>query len=78
MESVEKCERSVCKKAGTSGGKYHPGVMCDNRVSARMKGKEFKTMVKPAMLYGLENVAMRKRREAELDVATVKILRISL
>ena len=33
-----------------------------------MKGKVYKTLVRPAMLYSLETVALRKRHEAELDV----------
>ena len=35
-------------------------------------------MVKPAMLCGLETVALRNRQEAELEVAEVKMLRLSL
>ena len=41
------------------------GVMCDKRVKARMKGKVYKTVVRPVMFYGLETVALRKRQEAE-------------
>ncbi|KAF7651992.1 hypothetical protein LDENG_00102870 [Lucifuga dentata] len=52
--------------------------MCDKRVSARIKGKVYKTVVRPAMLYGLETVALRKRQEAELEVAETKMLRFSL
>ena len=44
------------------------GVMCDRKVSARMKGKVYKTVVRQDMLYGLETVALRKRQEAELIV----------
>ena len=43
-----------------------------------MKGKVFKTVVKPAMLFGLETVALKKRQEAELEVAELKMLRFSL
>ncbi|KAF7660222.1 hypothetical protein LDENG_00286240, partial [Lucifuga dentata] len=43
-----------------------------------MKGKVYKTVVRPAMLYGLETVALRKRQEAELEVAETKMLRFSL
>lgn len=35
-------------------------------------------MVRPAMLFGLETVAMMKRQEAELEVAYMKMLRFSL
>ena len=32
-----------------------------------MKGKVYKVAVKPAMLHGLETVALTKRQEAEID-----------
>ena len=35
-------------------------LMCDERVSARMKGKVSKMVVRPVVLYGLETVALRK------------------
>ena len=34
--------------------------------------------VRPAMMYGLEAVALTKRQEAEMEVAELKILRFSL
>ena len=51
--------------------------MCDKSVSAQLKGKVYK-MVKPAVLSGLETVVLRKRQEAELEVAEIKMLRFSL
>ena len=54
------------------------GVMCDKRVSARMKGKLYKTVVKPAVLYGSETVALKKRHEAEVAEAEVKMFSFSL
>ena len=49
-------------------------VRCDKRVSAPIKGKEYKMVVRPGLLYGLETVALRKRQEAEMEVAEVKML----
>ena len=43
-----------------------------------MKGKVYKAVVRPTMLYGLETVALRKRQEAELEVPDVKMLRFFL
>ena len=43
-----------------------------------MKGKVYKTVVRPALLYGLGKVELSKRQEAELEVAEVKIPRFSL
>ena len=54
------------------------GVMCDERVSAQIKGKVHKTVMRPAMLYDLKTVTLRKRQEAELEVAEMKMLRFSL
>ncbi|KAK3555065.1 hypothetical protein QTP86_007988 [Hemibagrus guttatus] len=46
------------------------------------KVQEFKylgsTVVRAAMLYGLETVSLRKRQESELEVAELKMLRFSL
>ncbi|KAK3534599.1 hypothetical protein QTP86_016751 [Hemibagrus guttatus] len=44
----------------------------------RESGKVYKTVVRPAMLYGLETVSLRKRQEADLEVAELKMLRFSL
>ena len=54
------------------------GVICDRRVPAREKAKVYKVAVRPTMLYGLETVALTKRQEAEMEVAEVKMLRLSL
>ena len=34
----------------------------------------YKVAVRPAMLYGLETVALTKRQEAEMEVAELKML----
>ncbi|KAK3557964.1 hypothetical protein QTP86_005212 [Hemibagrus guttatus] len=57
------------------GMKVHTGVLCDQKISARIKGKVYRTVVRPAMLYGLETVSLRKRQESELGVAELKMLR---
>ena len=65
-------------QAGWNGWRRTPGVVCDRRVPARVKAKVYKVAVRPAMLYGLETVALTKRPEAEMDVAVLKMLRFSL
>ena len=54
------------------------GVICDRRLSTCAKGKVYKTVVRPAMLYSLETVTLTKKQEAELAVAELKMLRFSL
>ncbi|MCI4393356.1 hypothetical protein PGIGA_G00156440 [Pangasianodon gigas] len=63
---------------GWNGWRKVSGVLCDRKISARIKGKVYTTVVRPAMLYVLETVALRKRQESELEVAELKMLRFSL
>ncbi|KAI5615084.1 hypothetical protein C0J50_3309, partial [Silurus asotus] len=65
-------------QAGWSGWRRVIGVICDRRVSVRVKGKVYRTVVRPEMLYGLETVVLSKRQEVELEVAELEILRFSL
>ena len=51
------------------------GVICDRRVPVKVKGKVQKTMVRPAMMYGLEAVPLKKSEEKKMDVAEMKMLR---
>ena len=53
-------------------------MICDRRLSACTKGKVYKTVVRPTMLYGSETVPLTKKQEAELAVAKLKMLRFSL
>ncbi|KAF7702399.1 hypothetical protein HF521_001682 [Silurus meridionalis] len=81
VQSNRECVREVKKRvqAGWSGWRrLKTGVICDRRVSVRVKGKVYRTVVRPVMLYGLETVALSKRQEVELEVAELKMLRFSL
>ncbi|KAI5090197.1 hypothetical protein C0J45_20332, partial [Silurus meridionalis] len=88
VQSNGECVREVKKRvqAGWSGWRrVIAGEICDRRVSARGKGKFYRTVVRPAMLYGLclccmvvWTVALSKRQEVELEVAELKMLRFSL
>ena len=80
VQSNGECGREVKKRvqAGWNGWRRMSGVICDRRVPARVKGKVYRVAVRPAMLYGLETVALTKRQEAEMEVAELKMLRFSL
>ena len=43
-----------------------------------MKGRLYKTMVRPAMLYGMEAVSVTKRQERQMELAEMKMLNFSL
>ena len=51
------------------------GILCDRRISLRVKGKVYKTVVRPAMMYGAETWAVKKAQERKLDVAEMRMLR---
>ncbi|KAK3539374.1 hypothetical protein QTP70_003859 [Hemibagrus guttatus] len=80
VQSNGECGKEVKKRvqAGWNGWRKVSGVLCDKKISARIKGKVYRTVVRPAMLYGLETVSLRKRQESELEVAELKMLRFSL
>ncbi len=62
MEWLEKNVRSDMRQTSTS----------------QSERELYKVAVRPAMLYGLETVALTKRQEAEMEVAELKMLRFSL
>ncbi|KAK3548575.1 hypothetical protein QTP70_014501, partial [Hemibagrus guttatus] len=80
VQSNGECGKEVKKRvqAGWNGWRKVSGVLCDRKISARIKGKVYRTVVRPAMQYGLETVSLRKRQESELEVAELKMLRFSL
>ncbi|XP_047480633.1 uncharacterized protein LOC125033295 [Penaeus chinensis] len=47
-------------QSGWNNWKKMAGVMCDKRVPAKVKGKIHRTVIQPAMLYGLETVPQTK------------------
>ncbi|KAK3567625.1 hypothetical protein QTP86_020275 [Hemibagrus guttatus] len=75
-ESGKEVKKRV--QAGWNGWRKVSGVLCDRKISARIKGKVYRTVVRAAMLYGLETESLRKRQESELEVAELKMLRFSL
>ncbi|KAK3551024.1 hypothetical protein QTP70_011428 [Hemibagrus guttatus] len=72
VQSNGECGKEVKKRvqAGWNGWRKVSGVLCDQKISARIKGKVYRTVVRPAMLYGLETVSLRKRQESELESIT--------
>jgi hypothetical protein len=73
-------EKEVSKKiqAGWGAWKRITGVMCDTKVPIKLKGKMYKTMVRPAIMYGMETVAVTKVQEEKMNVTEMKMLRWSI
>ena len=74
------CEREVRKRvqAGWNVWRRVSGVICDKRLRARVKGKVYSSMVRPAMVYGLETVAVTKKQIEEMEVAEMKMQRFTI
>jgi hypothetical protein len=50
-------------------------VLCDPRVSLKLKGKFYRTAIRPAMLYGAEYWPTKRRHVQQLSVAKMHMLR---
>ena len=80
INSDGRCEEEVRKRiqAGWMNWKKVSGVLCDRKLSARVKGKMYKSVVRPAMLYGMETVAVTEKLVAKMEVAELKMVRWAL
>ena len=76
MQESGGCERRV--QAGWNGLRRVSGVICDKRLPARVKGKVYSLVVRAAMVYGLETVAVTKKQVEEMEVAGMKMLRFAM
>ena len=54
------------------------GVLCDRKLSAKIKGKMYKSVVRPTMLYGMETVAVTEIQVGKMEVAELKMVRWAL
>ena len=74
------CKREVKKRvqAGWNGWRRVSGVICNRRLLARVKGKVHSSVVRPAMVYGLETVTVTKKQVEEMEVAEMKMLRFAM
>ena len=61
-------------QSGWKNWKRVSGILCDRRISLRVKGKVYKTVVRPAMMYGAETSAVKKAQEKKLVVAEIRML----
>ena len=43
------------------------GVLCDRRMPVAVKGKAYRTMVRPVLIYGSETWTLKSREEVRLE-----------
>ena len=64
-----------CRAGGRTGRECLHGVLCDWRMNVKIKGKVYRTVVRPALMYGAETLALKKAQEKKLEVAEMRMLR---
>jgi hypothetical protein len=62
-------------KAGWLKWRQASGVLCDHRVLLKLKGKFYRTVIRPAMLYGAECWPTKRWHVQQLSVAEMRMLR---
>ena len=74
------CEREVRKRVQARWNRWRrvSGVICDRRLPARVKGKVYSSVVRSAMVYRLEIMAVTKKQVEEMEVAEMKMLRFAM
>ena len=65
-------------QAGWMSWKKVSGVLCDRKLSARVKGKIYKSVVRPAMFYEMETVVVTERQVGKMEVSDSKMVRWAL
>ena len=75
-----RCEEEVRRRiqAGWMSWRKVSGVLCDRKLSAKVKGKLYKSVVRPIIIYGMETVAVTERQMGKMEVAELKIGRWAL
>ena len=63
---------------GWNGWRIATGVICDKKNISQIKSNMYEMLVKPAILHGLETVALSKRKETELEVVEMTMSKLSL
>ncbi len=75
-----RCEEEVTRRvqAGWHSWRRITGVLCDRKLSPRLRGKIYKCVVRPAMLYSMETVAVTEGLEKTMETAELKMMRWAL
>ena len=62
-------------QSGWNNWKKMSGVLCDKKMPSKVKGKIYKMVVQPAMLYAMETVPVTSSQVKKLQVAEMKMCR---
>ena len=64
-------------KAGWMKWRQASGVLCDKRVPHKLKGKFYRTTIRPAILYGAECCPTKRRHVQQISIVEIRRLRDS-
>ena len=80
LQESDSCEREVKKKVQAEWNEWRKvsRVICDRKLPARVKGKVYSSVVRPAMVYGLETVLVTKKQVQEMQVTDMKMLKFAM
>ena len=75
-----RCEEEVRRRiqAGWMSWRKVSGVLCNKKLSAKVKGKMYKSVVRPTILYEMEMMAVTERQMGKMEVAELKTVRWAL
>ena len=62
-------------KVGWMKWRQGSGVLCDKRIPQKLKGKFYRTAIRPAMLYSAECWPTKRRHVQQISVAEMRMLR---
>ena len=65
-------------RCNSHGWRKITGVLCNRRVENCVKGRRHTTMVRPAMIYGMETVPLTKIQERKMEGMEMRMLRFAL
>src|ERR1700733_2360735 len=77
MHNTGGCEQDVKNKIKSAWQKWRDltGVICDPKITVALKGKIYKTMIRPVMMYGAEAWTLRRKEEKLLERTEMRMLR---
>ena len=66
-----------CRAGGRTGRECtdYSGVLCDRKMNVKTKRKVYRTVVRPALVYGAETGALKKTQETKFAVGEMRMLR---
>ena len=80
VSSNGRCKEEVRRRiqVGWMSSRKLSGFLCDRKLSTKVMGKMYKSVVKPTMLYGMETVAVTERQMGKMELAQLKMVRWAL